>query len=180
MTSPPALKLRIDSPIGELSTGRGFYQLEEDTLYVQVAPFSRRHRFFSYLESEYVRLDLDMHGRLLFIEVSRPRRHWPVRDGLALPADPSPADVRWLDFRRRMADPKLMANPQRTALLLRFARLPRAVRSYLLAESVVADVAQDNSLVGIWVGDIVDDIAGQFISSFRKQVRRQHREQHAT
>ena len=47
-------KLKISAPIEPIPPGRGFYQLEEDSLLVQVGVFDRRRRFFSYLQSEHV------------------------------------------------------------------------------------------------------------------------------
>ena len=73
-----AIKLRISTPTEPIPPGRGFYQLEEDSLYVQIGLFSRDRRFFSYLESKNTRLDFDREGRLIFIEVDLPRRQWPV------------------------------------------------------------------------------------------------------
>jgi len=162
-----ALKLRIDTPTGETFPGRGFYQLEEDSLYVQVGPFSRMHRFFSYLESDHVRLDLDKEGRLLFIEVDCPRHCWGVDTRVKPPNQAIPADIRWLDFRKHMSDPELLTNKRRTFLLLRF-QSQFSVRNYLLARSVAIDVTDKSELAAIWVSDIVDDVAGLGIADFRK------------
>ena len=59
------IKLKVQTPSGPVLPGRGFYQLEEDALYVQIAPFSREFRFFSFLESEFVHLDLDKEDLIL-------------------------------------------------------------------------------------------------------------------
>ena len=168
--SVSALKLRIDAPTGEPFPGRGFYQLEEDSLYVQVSPFSRQRRFFSYLESDRVRLDLDKEGRLLFIEVDCARNLWKTDRRLKPPAKAPPADIRWLDFRERVADPELLTDERRTALLIRFISQSVA-HSHLLAQAVVVDVTEQNTLAGIWITDIVDDLAGSRIAEFRKRSR---------
>ncbi len=168
--SVSALKLRINTPTGEPLPGRGFYQLEEESLYVQIGQFSRKHRFFSYLESEQVRLDLDKEGRLLFIEVSCPRLHWKVDDRVKPPTRTVPADIRWLDFRKCMDNPELLTDRHHTLLLLRFLhQFP--VRNYHLAKSVIVDVTNEDLLAAIWVSDIVNDMAGQKIAEFRKKSR---------
>ena len=167
-----SLKLRISPPTGDLLPGRGFYQLEEDSLYVQIAPFSNSYRFFSYLESEHVRFDLDREGRLLFIEVNCPRRHWRVVEDMSCPSHPHEADIRWLNFRCQMTNPELFTNQSRTALILRFA--PAAeTRTYRLAESVLLETCSDSTLAAVWITDIVDDLAGQCIAAYRRRFRPQ-------
>ena len=163
-------KLRFEPPTGELLPGRGFYQLEEDALYVQIAPFNRQRRFFSYLETPNVCLELDKEGRLLFIELDLARRHWTVDENLVPPERAEPAEVRWLDFREQIDPPKIVSNRRRLLVFLRFAARP-AAGSYLIAENVILQAADDQTLVGIWVTDIVDDLAGREIAAFRKAVR---------
>ena len=45
-----SIALKIDTPTGEITPGRGFYQLEEDAQYVQVGAYSRPQNFFNNLE----------------------------------------------------------------------------------------------------------------------------------
>jgi hypothetical protein len=163
-------KLRIDAPTEETLPGRGFYQLEEDALYVQVARFEKGLRFFSYLESESVRFDLDRHGKLLFIEVDRARRHWEVEPSFAPPELAVHADIRWLDFREQLAEPRLLTDERRQRLLLRFTSNPPRGTFYL-AENVIVQIDAGDYLSSIWVTDIDDDLAGREIAAFRKQIR---------
>ena len=167
-----SLKLRISPPIGDLLPGRGFYQLEEDSLYVQIAPFSNSYRFFSYLESEHVRFDLDREGRLLFVEVNCPRRHWRVVEDMSCPLHPQEADIRWLRFRSQMANTELFTNQSRTALVVRFAPADET-RTYRLTESVLLEIGRDSTLAAVWITDIVDDLAGQCIAAYRRKFRPQ-------
>ena len=167
-----SLKLRISPLTGDLLPGRGFYQLEEDSLYVQIAPFSNSYRFFSYLESEHVRFDLDREGRLLFVAVNCPRRHWRVVVGMSCPSHPLEAEIRWLNFRCQMTNPELFTNQSRTALVLRFA--PAAEnKTYRLAESVMLEISSDSTLAALWITDIVDDLAGRCIAAYRRRFRPQ-------
>lgn len=167
----PEIKLRISTPVEPLVTGRGFYQLEDDTLYVQVAPFTDSRRFFSYLESEHIRFDIDNQGRLIFIEVNVPRRQWPVEDNLFIPETAEQADIRWLDFRNQIKDPSLISNQRRTQLLLRFNDFTSS-RNFTLAESIIIQVDEQNNLMAVWISDIVDDLAGQEIATFREKTRK--------
>lgn len=165
------LKLRISTPAGLFLSGRGFYQLEESSLYVQVGPIEPDSRFFSYLEADNVRLDLDRSGRLLFVEVNAGRHTWKVSDDLKLPASIGYADIHWLDFRRRISNPSLITDENRTILCIRFTDVP-VKASYFLAENIIVQVTEDSCLASIIVTNIVDDLAGQEISAYRKEVRK--------
>jgi hypothetical protein len=166
-----SLKLRIMPPTGPIGPGRGFYQLEEDSLYVQIGPFGPARRFFSYLESDHVHLDFDRDGSLIFMEVDLPRRQWRTDESLEQPHRAEAADIHWLNFRDTISEPEILANPNRTAALIRFSDKP-ALCGYYLAESVILYVGPESEPVSIWVGDIVDDLAGLEIAAFRKDVRR--------
>jgi len=168
----PKLQLRISTPTEPTAPGRGFYQLEEDALYVQVGPFIPDRAFYSYLESDTVRFDLDRHGRLIFVEVTVPRRQWPVTDELILPPRVEPASIRWLDFRNTIPSPVLLTDRRRTRLLLRFLDTP-PVRTLHAADSVFLQVDSDSNLTSVWICDIIDDLAGQEIAAYRKALRKQ-------
>jgi hypothetical protein len=166
-----APKVRISTPTEPILPGRGFYQLEEDALYVQIGPFLGNRRFFSYLESEKVNLHFDREGRLIFIEVDEARRRWPVSEEAKPPRVVEPADIRWLDFRSGMDQPQLLTNKRRTILKLEFGTCPQP-KNFYLAEDVIAQFNDDNELCAIWISDIVDDLAGQEIAAFRKKLRK--------
>ena len=172
------LKLRISTLTEPILPGQGFYQLEEDTLYVQIGSFSKQRRFFSYLESENVRCDLDREGRLIFVEVGVPRHVWKIDSVIRPPTVIEPADIRWLDFRERVEEPELLTDAEKRCLLLRFAN-EATLKSYYLAEKVIAQVNEHSELSALWITEIVDDLAGQEIKSFRKKIRGGHLYQHS-
>lgn len=163
-----SIALKIDAPTGEITPGRGFYQLEEDALYVQVGAYSKRQRFFNYLESDWVRFDIDKEGRLIFIEVSLPRRRWELSTQISPPTIAEPADIRWLDFRARMTEPRLLTNKKQTHLLIDFMS-HHTWRWFTLAERVFVQVDDENRLAAVMVADIEDDLAGTQIAAFRGQ-----------
>lgn len=174
-----AINLKIEAPTGEVTPGRGFYQLEEDSLYVQVGGFGSGHAFFNYLESDRIRFDIDKSGRLTLIEVTTARRQWTVYPYLAAPTIAEPADIRWLDFRAQIADPELITDPRRTSLLVRFS--PHTSPNwYRLAEHVFLRADQDNRLAAIMITGIEDDLAGQQIAAFRHKVNRRLSRAHRT
>ena len=164
------LRLRISTPAEPIVPGRGFYQLEEDALYVQIGLFTGNRPFFSYLESEHTRFDIDRNGRLIFIEIALPRRQWPVDPDLKPPEIIEPADIRFLNFRDQFPTPRLATNKRRTRLALLFDDVS-PVRNYYLAEHVIARVDQSDHLAAVWIDDIIDDLAGQEIGAARRKSR---------
>jgi hypothetical protein len=164
-----ALSLKINAPTDKLPIGRGFYQLEEETLFLPVEYPSEKIRFFSYLESDTVTLHIDRNGRLMFIELSLPRRRWEYKENLVIPEKYKPADIRFLDFRKRFTKPKVFCNKTREQLMIRFGPGP-AVHNYGLTDNMIAQVDDKNQLETIWVDGITDDFAGKAISSWRKTI----------
>lgn len=169
--TPKPIRVTVSAPTGPLPPGRGFYQLEEDILYVQVGSFSRRRVFFSYLESHGVRFDIDRKGELIFIEVAKPRRQWKMDPQLSCPDVVESADIRFLDFRQMISEPKMHASEDRTTLSLRFSQAGKT-SSYSIAHNIIAQIDDRNHLAAIWITDIVDDLAGQELAAFRKQQRK--------
>ena len=165
------ISLKINPPTGATLPGRGFYQLEEDALYVPVGEHDPERRFFSYLESKKIRFDIDRSGRLMLIEVDFARRRWSVDDRLTPPSIAEPADIRWLDFRQKMSDPELTTDPQRALLQIRFAPNP-TWQWYTLAENVLIQASPDQQLTALMVTAIDDDLAGRQIAAFRKLISR--------
>ena len=162
------LKVVISPPTRTKQPGRGFYQLEEDSLYVPIGAYSSDRRFFSSIESETVRLDMDKNGELLFIEISLPRKKWKVEPTLAVPNHASPADLRWLDFRAEFDSPPVFTNSDRSVVGVKFSPEEPAV-AYRLAESVIAETTDKLHVCRLWIIDIVDDVGGREIAAFRKQ-----------
>lgn len=161
--------LKIDAPAGLNLPGRGFYQLEEDVLQVQAGCFPDSRRFFSFLESDSVRFDIDRSGRLIMIEVTVPRRNWTTVEDLKPPTIAERADVRWLDFRTSVQEPTLLTNRSRDRLLIRFTDAT-SWRWYTVADSLFLQVDNNCRLAAVMVTGIVDDFAGRHLARFRRQV----------
>ncbi len=165
--SVKAIQIAVFPPTGELEPGRGFYQTEEDSLYVQVGNYHSDSHFFSFLESEWVRFDFDKFGRLLFFEVSLPRHRWLVSPDWHPPAEAERADIRWLDFRETIPTPDILTNHDRNGLELRLEKHPPE-RFFLLAEHILLGVTAQQTVSRIWLTDIVEDRAGHEIAAFRR------------
>ncbi|UCG62410.1 MAG: hypothetical protein JSV52_03745 [Candidatus Zixiibacteriota bacterium] len=162
--------LTISTPTEPILPGRGFYQLEEEALFIQVGPFVSSRRFYSYLEGTGILLHFDRHGRLIFVEIEMARRHWRLNPHLKAPTVVEPADIRWLNFRNSIKPPRIETNARRTVVKLSFEDTVEA-RSYYAADSVIVQSDPSDRLCALWVTDITDDIAGQEIGFFRKKSR---------
>lgn len=163
------IRLRIDAPTEHDNAGRGFYQVEEDCLYVHLGMPDQSHRFFSYLESDSVRLDMDKHGRLVFIEVNVARHRWEVDQTLREPRSAPTTDIRWLDFRQRIKEPVLSSNEVRTMLKIDFLD-SESCHTYQLSETVFVEVDDSQFLKSLTVVGIIDDSAGRKIARYRKEL----------
>ncbi len=168
MTMPAnPLAVRISTPVVDTLPGRGFYQLDESSLYVPIGAADRSRHYFSSLESDRVRLDIDRDGRLMFIEITAARNTWVVTDKIEQPVWAEPADIRFLGFRTTIPDPQLLTDAGRQRLMLRFSPAPVA-RAVSIAESVVLSVDDRNSIVSMLITEIVDDLAGREIARYRE------------
>jgi len=162
-----SIKVRVLTPTEHHLPGRGFYQVDDDALFVQIGPFRHSRQFFSYLESDTVRIDIDRRGRPIFIEVNVPRRHWQRLPSFQMPPAVEAADLRFVDFRTAVRQPTLLTSPDLSSLLIRFDRSNRS-RCFFVADSVIAQVSDEGELMAFWVMDIIDDFAGQQLAAFRK------------
>jgi hypothetical protein len=165
-----ALKVQVSAPAQQVPYGRGFYQLEEDELFLPVEYPQGKTRFFSFIDSETTSFQLDRDGRLIFIELAVPRRRWKVRENLVMPESARPADIRFLDFRQSFLDPSVFCDHTHENLMIRFSQGP-STHTYYLAENLVAQISCENTLVALWVSDITDDIAGRELAAWRRAIR---------
>jgi len=163
------IRLRISTPTEPIPPGRAFYQLEEEALHVLVGVPTSDRRPFSWLESEQVRFDLDRTGRLVFIEVTRPRRLWRTIDELGPPQPGEAADIRWLDFRSPLPPPLVLTNADRTRLKLEF-NTGGDGRCFEAADGITVQTDGEDGLVALWIESIVDDLAGHEIAAFREKL----------
>jgi hypothetical protein len=168
--SDKAPRVRVSAPTADIPFGRGFYQLEEEILYLPIEYPGEKSRFFSYLESSDLSLQMDREGRLIFIELSLPRRRWIELPEIPIIEGVYPADIRFLDFRERISNPAVFCDKYRQTISIAFSTFP-VVGRYFLAKNLIAMIAEDDTIVNIQAGDIVDDIAGRELAAWRKSLR---------
>jgi hypothetical protein len=163
------IKVNVSTPSVNIPRGRGFYQLEEEELYLPVIQNpEQKGRFFSYLESDNVSLQFDRDGHLIFIEVAVPRRRWTEQRSFTIPGKVRTADIHFLDFRDSLSKPEIFCNPTREILKLQF--MYTSGPFYYLAENLIAQIDAQSWLAAIWVTDIIDDLAGREIAAWRKAI----------
>lgn len=162
-------ELKLDPPITDVPLGRGFYQLEEESLYLPVEYPGEQKRFYSYLDSKKVSLHLDRDGRLLFVEISLPRRRWEVIDNFVPPERAGSTRARFINFRQIMNEPAIFCDYNRENILIIFGQRPASQNVYL-AENIIGQISTDGYLTALWATDFTDDIAGRAISAWRRSV----------
>ncbi|HDL01536.1 MAG TPA: hypothetical protein ENH23_04810 [candidate division Zixibacteria bacterium] len=165
------IQLRISTPTGPVKSGRGFYQLDEESLFVQIGLFTEKKHFFNYLENDCVLFDLDRTGQLIFIEISKAKRHWIIDDFLTSPTDAETADIRWLNFREKLPDVLIKTDNNFEIVKLEFQK-NNSPLYFIISESVLVETDHAHSLTAVWVTSYEEDAGGQYIKRFRRRQRR--------
>ena len=164
------LKVTTRTPDAGIPRARGFYQMEEDTLYFPIETGQSRSHYFSFLDSEFVSLQLDRDGRLIFVEIILPRRRWQVEPNLVHPEQSVPGDIRFLDFRERFDEPEILCDSHYQTVYIKFSSRS-AKFTYRLADNVLVQVDAHDHVTATWLSGITDDRAGKRISAWRKALR---------
>jgi len=161
------IKVVIKTPIPTQPVSRGFYQVEEDCLYVPIHPGGK---FFSFLDSPQAVFDIDNKGRLLFMKILTPRRYWTVNKSLRPPAQAAPSDIRFLEFRNALPKIILETSPRKSWLHLVFERCDKT-SAYAVAGNLIFETTPEITLAGIWITDITDDRAARSMAAWRKKLK---------
>ena len=169
--SSPYIQLKINTPIGPTKSGRGFYQLDEESLFVQIGLFTEQKHFFNYLESKTVLFDLDRTGQLIFIEVFKAKRHWVVDESITSPRGAEIADIRWLNFREQIPESVIKTNKLHDTIKIEFVANNTPLY-FILAESIIIETDLSHRLTAVWVTSFDEDAGGQHIQQFRRKQRR--------
>lgn len=165
--SPAPPRIVIQTPAPELRFSRGFYQVEEDSLYV---PFYPARTFFSYLDSDQVSLQTDNKGQLVFLQLLLPRASWNVTPKPACPEATVTADIRLLDFREQLPKVTVETTADKSTVRLAFAAASTTA-AYRLTDSVMCEVTPDARLAAFWITEIEDDRAAAGMAAWRKQMK---------
>lgn len=146
----------------------GFYQAEEEALSTPIIHDNPRPRFYSALDAEGVSLQCDNRGRLIFVQVRKPRRLWIGSRGVS--AAPCPAaDIRFLDFRVRIPEPEYLCDRRKNRLLIKFGEVSSS-DSFRIGDNVVALIYRKTVLRGLFIDCLNPDRAGRSLAKWRRLV----------
>lgn len=146
---------------------RAFYDNMEGSLSVGV---KRKGKFYSYIEAECFSFDLARGGKLLNIDVWKPKDDWEVEKNLAPPDDFERQNVIFLDFRLKTDPASYYTNPQRNLLHIRFSS-GRVSRFVSPANSLIFELSEDNELMGLWITEIEEDYGFRKEAAWRKSIK---------
>ena len=142
----------------------GFYDNYENILNFAI---KTRGKFHSYIQSESLSIDLDKKGKLLNIEVMEAKDLWIPDNRLQVPDDVPFKVLRFLNYRLNISGELYLTNEARNLLYIRFSENDH-VKTYEIAENLMADVNLVNELAGLWILNLVDDYGFKNEMAFRK------------
>ena len=148
----------------KIPQAKGFYDLMEDTLNF---PIKARGKFHSYIQSEYLSIDIDKKGFPLNVEVSLPRGDWTADPRIVVPVGAEMSKLRFLDYRLDISGESYFTNEKKDLLYICFAQ-EQHVKSFEIAENILADVNLVNELVGLWLLNLEEDYEFKAEMAFRK------------
>lgn len=132
---------------------RAFYDQMEEALSVGI---KQAGKFNSYVEAEHFSFDLTKSGKLLNIDVWKPRGEWEVEKNLHPPEEFDRENIVFLDERLKVPPAQYFTNPQQNILHIRFAK-GKVHRFVSPANSLIFELSPDDELVGLWITNIEDD-----------------------
>jgi len=145
---------------------KGFYDLMENLLNF---PIKTEGKFHSYIQSEYLSIDTDKKGFPLNVEVSCPRDDWTADPRIVVPSGTKKSKLHFLDHRLDISGESYFTNEKKNLLYICFAQ-DRHVKTFEIAENILADVNLVNELVGLWLLNIEEDYEFKAEMAFRKGV----------
>jgi uncharacterized protein YuzE len=148
----------------KIPIGKGFYDNSEGILNFAI---KTKGKFHSYIQSDCLSMDLDKKGGLLNIEVSVEREAWVEETELAPPGDVACKKLRFLDYRLNIEGESYHTNRSRDLLYICFSDDDH-VKTYEIAENLLADVNLVNELAGLWILNLVDDFGFRSEMAFRR------------
>lgn len=165
------IKIILTPPPTYPLVGRGFYQVEEDKLFVQIGEFNLKKSLFSYLESDNFRFDISKSGHPIFLELTIPRRNWAIDKNFAVSKVGEISSLKFIDFRKIIIEPIVTTNKNKDSIRLSFTQNSQSNVTYTLTDNISFEIDQESNLVAIVVNNIIDDFAGQKLKKFRDELK---------
>lgn len=146
---------------------RAFYDSIGDTLSVGV---KQKGKFGTSVEGDDVSFDLTKDGKLLNIDVWKPKREWKVEKKIHPPEEFSKENIKFLDLRTATEPIAYITDAKKTLLCIRFAA-ERVARFVSPANSLIFELNADDRLIGLWITQIEEDINFDKESEWRRTVK---------
>jgi hypothetical protein len=153
--------------LSKLIPCRAFYDNMEESLSVGI---KQTGKFYSYIEGEFFSFDIARGGKLLNIDVWRPKQDWTVEKNLVIPESLDRENVLFLDFRLKTEPAIYRTNSDQTVLHIRFAD-GKAQRFVSPAESLIFELSENDDLMGLWILNIEEDYGFRKESAWRKSIK---------
>lgn len=146
---------------------RAFYDAGSDSLSVGI---KQKGKFGGCLEADGFSFDLTKDGKLLNIDVWKPRKEWAVEKAIHPPENFEKEDVAFVGTRLKAEPVAYNTDPKKALLYIRFA-VERVARFVSPANSLVFELNAKNQLIGLWILQIEDDINFTKESEWRRSVK---------
>jgi hypothetical protein len=127
-------------------------------------------KFYSYIEGECFSFDIARGGKLLNIDVWKPKAEWIVEKNLFPPDEIAKENVLFLDFRLKVDPASYYTNPDREILHIRFAT-GKVERFVTPTESLIFELSSRDELMGLWILGIEEDYGFRKESEWRKKFK---------
>lgn len=145
---------------------KAFYDTIGDTL---SAGIKQKGKFKSSLDATDFSFELSRDGRILNIEIWKPRKEWVLERALHPPEEVESGNVIVNDSVQDVGEPKFLTNEERDLLYIQFSD-ERISRSVSPGEAVIFELNDSDQLVGLWITGIEEDINFEKEQVWRSQV----------
>jgi hypothetical protein len=146
---------------------RAFYDSGSDSMSVGV---KQKGKFGACLEGDSFSFDLTKDGKLLNIDVWKPRKEWVIEKAIHPPESFDKQDVTFVGTKLTAEPASYNTNPAKSLLYIRFAT-ERISRFVSPASSLVFELNAKNQLVGLWILHIEDDVNFTKEAEWRRSVK---------
>ncbi len=142
------------TPLSRLYPCRAFYDTIGDTLSAGV---KQRGQFKQTVDGNDCSFDLTREGKILNIDIWRPRKLWRIEAAIHPPEDYQRTNVALSPNGESLSDVEYLTDQSRGLLNIRFAR-ERVARFVSPATSLIIEINERSELIGLWLLGIVDDV----------------------
>jgi hypothetical protein len=162
----PPILLKTSS-LSRLYPSRAFYDSGGDSMSVGV---KQKGKFGACLEGDEFSFDLTKDGKLLNIDVWKPRKDWTVEKAIQPPENFDRENVTFVGTRLQAEPISYNTDAKKSLLYMRFAA-ERIARFVSPANSLIFELNAKHQLVGLWILQIEDDINFTKEAEWRRSVQ---------